>query len=374
MSELLPQLLRNLFVNSTILISFITLENQFFHNKFTPASSLYRKIVAGLAAGALGCLLIAFGTDINGVYIDLRVVPIIITAIYLSSESAAAATVIIAVSRVIYGGPGFVSCVAFLFVLIMGAGCILIGRMKIKTGYQWLLSGALVSAFSCVNISLMLGGGSQAAQADTIYIIFLFPTGFLLYLILEKINEFNNMFDRVEKDARKDFLTGLNNVRRFDTLLNSFVGQAKRRGEPLSLLFIDIDFFKKVNDTYGHPEGNLVLNGLGRILEDSCRSMDIVSRNGGEEFSVLLPDCPPDKAMQIAERMRANVESYRFVLENGMTISITISIGVATFPLHAADPNQLLERADMALYSAKREGRNCVRLFTGRKEASVAET
>lgn len=123
---------------------------------------------------------------------------------------------------------------------------------------------------------------------------------------------------------------------------------------------IDIDFFKKVNDTYGHAEGDAVLRELGKILLKSCRSYDIVSRNGGEEFTILLLDCPEIQALQIAERVRYSVETHPFIMTNETQINITVSIGVSSYPEATNKIEKLLELADETLYIAKRTGRNKV--------------
>ena len=126
------------------------------------------------------------------------------------------------------------------------------------------------------------------------------------------------------------------------------------------MLFIDIDFFKKVNDTFGHQNGDKVLEDLGKILLNSCSHSDVVSRNGGEEFSILMTDCPRDKVMEVAERIRKAVQDHKFYLIDGQAINITISIGVAIYPDTVNDINLIVEKADSALYEAKRTGRNRV--------------
>lgn len=364
MPELMAQMLKQLFINFTILISFITIGNQFFRDKLDIASSpLHRRLITGAASGMLGCILMAFGFNLHGVYIDLRIVPVIIMGIYLSPESVVTSALLISVVRLLFAGPSLASGVAFLGMLAIGAMCLFVGRMKVGLKLKWVFSVAGACVINFLNFSLMIAGVRQAMEVWSVYFCAIAVTSLVLYFIMDRIGESNRIFDRADKDSKRDFLTGLNNVRQFDVLLNDSVEQARERGQCLSLLFIDIDFFKKVNDTYGHPEGNVVLSELGRVLVASCRGGDSVSRNGGEEFSVLLPDCPPEQAMEIAGRMRENVERKRFLLSSGVEISITVSIGVASFPLHASDPDKLLEDADIALYCAKREGRNRVRLF-----------
>jgi len=168
------------------------------------------------------------------------------------------------------------------------------------------------------------------------------------------------LLNRLEQESTLDFLTGLNNVRQFDNALNEAFLNVKNKNERLSILIIDIDFFKKVNDTYGHLAGDSVLQQLGIVLSSSCRSFDIVSRIGGEEFSVILPDCPMEQAIEVAERLRLAVEMNKFIISNETKINITISIGTATYPDNVNNLENLINTADTALYSAKRSGRNKV--------------
>jgi diguanylate cyclase len=164
----------------------------------------------------------------------------------------------------------------------------------------------------------------------------------------------------MEKLVKTDALTGLFNIREFDSMLKKTTCHAHLRGEKLSLLLVDIDFFKNVNDTYGHPAGDEVLKELGKVLVSVCRTFDIVCRNGGEEFSIILPDCPFSHAMEIGERVRAAVSKHPFFLPNRECISIAVSIGVASYPETAANAEQLYQQADDGLYQAKRTGRNRV--------------
>ncbi|WP_406540839.1 GGDEF domain-containing protein [Clostridium ljungdahlii] len=133
----------------------------------------------------------------------------------------------------------------------------------------------------------------------------------------------------------------------------------------MSLIFLDIDYFKEINDKYGHGSGDIVLKNLANILTNTCRAFDIISRNGGEEFSVLLLNCPTADAIQVAERIRQNVEAYSFHISNKTTIHITISIGVSTYPSLTNNIDNLLSDADTALYKAKNEGRNKIILYKG---------
>ncbi|MBI5936663.1 MAG: GGDEF domain-containing protein [Betaproteobacteria bacterium] len=152
-----------------------------------------------------------------------------------------------------------------------------------------------------------------------------------------------------------DALTGICNRRCFETSLETLFKQAKRYGTEFSLLIMDVDKFKSYNDAFGHPQGDIALREVARVLRAHARDSDFVARMGGEEFGVLLPRTGSDGAMILAERFRQGIEAT--VWPNR---PITISIGVATFRADVASPDYLLKLADEALYQAKGNGRNCV--------------
>jgi diguanylate cyclase (GGDEF)-like protein len=165
--------------------------------------------------------------------------------------------------------------------------------------------------------------------------------------------------------ATTDPLTRLSNRRQLGELLPRELMRA-RRGDgkvssgKLAALLIDLDFFKKINDTFGHEAGDLVLSDVGKLLRALIRASDIACRYGGEEIAVILPDTTLKVAVERAESIRVKIGGLRFVHEGGSFGPVTASIGVAVFPDHAGDAEGLLRAADAALYRAKRDGRNRV--------------
>ena len=157
-----------------------------------------------------------------------------------------------------------------------------------------------------------------------------------------------------------DPLTGLNNRRYLETHLASMVDVAAARGRSCSLMILDIDHFKVVNDTYGHAAGDEVLKGFAARVKRVIRTVDLMCRLGGEEFVIVMPDTPHVVAMRIAERVRASVEQQGFAINNDTAqIPVTVSIGLAERG-HDSGPENLFRRADTALYQAKNSGRNRV--------------
>ncbi len=165
------------------------------------------------------------------------------------------------------------------------------------------------------------------------------------------------LHSEIEKLATTDGLTGLYNHRRFQEKLLEEFKRLNRHSAPVSLLLTDIDFFKKVNDTYGHPAGDLVLKGVSQIIGEVIRDIDVPARYGGEEFAVILPGTDTDGSKNIAERLRKAVMDKIFSAD-GKVLKVTISIGIATAPADAGSKEELIGKADQALYHAKHNGRN----------------
>ena len=161
----------------------------------------------------------------------------------------------------------------------------------------------------------------------------------------------------IERLAISDGLTGLFNHRHFQERLTQEMRRLERLPGSLSVLIIDIDYFKRVNDTYGHPVGDAVLQGVADIITATIREIDIAARYGGEEFAVILPGTEARGAMKMAERLRKTVMEEKYSGE-GDTFRVTVSIGVAAYPDGISSKEELIDRADKALYHAKRSGRN----------------
>jgi diguanylate cyclase (GGDEF)-like protein len=159
--------------------------------------------------------------------------------------------------------------------------------------------------------------------------------------------------------AVRDPLTGLYNRRHMDSTLEDETEQALSTGQSLTVVMIDIDHFKKLNDTYGHKMGDAALQQLGKLLKQRKRTTDIACRFGGEEFLILMPGAGASEGIQLAETIRREFEQLQIQF-NGATAQRTLSAGVATFPEDGRDADTLLQAVDMALYAAKNVGRNCV--------------
>lgn len=167
-------------------------------------------------------------------------------------------------------------------------------------------------------------------------------------------------YEEVDRRARTDPLTGLFNRMHFGEQLDRTLSEADRNGQPVSLVLVDVDHFKKVNDTWGHEAGDAVLKHVARILQEGVRSVDVCVRYGGEEIAMLMAQTDRVRALEVAERLRSRIAAT-VVRHAGAEIAVTASFGVATYPETVTVRDRLFPAADEALYAAKHDGRNCVR-------------
>lgn len=181
----------------------------------------------------------------------------------------------------------------------------------------------------------------------------------LLATLSTRIRNADEQISGLSDKAMKDPMTGLLNRRAFNDRISEECDRTRRYGEPFSLVLIDLDKFKSINDRHGHPAGDAVLVEFGRRLSENTRSVDLVARIGGEEFVVIMPDASLDDAHAAAERIRSAVERDRFTIEGG-AVDVTTSVGVATLCKNDMNGAALVARADAGLFLAKASGRNRV--------------
>lgn len=179
----------------------------------------------------------------------------------------------------------------------------------------------------------------------------------------------------LEERSIRDGLTGLYNHRHFYEVLNRDFQLALRNDTDLACILLDLDHFKEVNDTHGHPCGDAVLREVAAVIRRKVRKTDVVARYGGEEFAVILPLCHQSTALEVADRIREAVEEADLETESdGQPRHITVSVGICTGPENAADHEELVRRADDAMYASKRDGRNKCTVWepslSGAKEAA----
>ena len=202
-------------------------------------------------------------------------------------------------------------------------------RAEASEAYQYVLSGAGLALMLLAGLAVVAVRRAVAAEA--------------------------RVRTELRRHAMTDELTGLANRREFMASLDRSIATAKRNGTPLALALLDIDHFKRINDTYGHPAGDAVIRAIATTSVDVMRGQDTVGRLGGEEFAIILPDCSPGDAFVCCERLRMAIGTLDLELETGAPICVTVSTGLATYvPGDAAEA--MIERADAALYDAKHAG------------------
>lgn len=170
--------------------------------------------------------------------------------------------------------------------------------------------------------------------------------------------------ERLENQAARDELTGAFNRRVCREILEHHIASSHINGKSFAVILMDIDYFKLINDQYGHQVGDVVLKAFVKKIEDNLREGDLLFRWGGEEFLLLLPSLDESKQYKVAEKIRKIIEDNQIVLTDKTEISLTVSMGVSTYPQHGSTRSQLIEKADIAMYRAKANGRNKVELFT----------
>lgn len=176
------------------------------------------------------------------------------------------------------------------------------------------------------------------------------------------------LLQRAEALSVTDDLTRLYNSRYLNQVLRREVKRASRSGRPLSVLFLDLDGFKAINDTYGHLAGSRALVEAGAVIRTSARETDIVARFGGDEFAIVLPETGGSGALAVGERIRARIAEHSFLAEDGVNHHLTASVGVATLPDVALSPDGLLQAADAAMYQVKDRGKNGIQSAAGRAD------
>ncbi len=356
-------------LNACILIAFLSVVQHTRREKdIFQAKSFLGKTSFGIYFGVLGVILMLNSVRITSdVILDFRHIPVLLSAFYGGLYPSIITSAIIAVFRLLFLGISSSSINGATAALLIGIGFGFIFKVKSLEKNKWIYSALYFVMITCVSSWIAMKDIDLFLQTMIIFYLGYFTVSYFIIKYTTYLIEIQNIYRKLKVESTKDFLTGLNNVRQFDILFNNISQMTMRKHEDLSMLFIDIDFFKKINDTYGHNAGDSVLKSLSTILTSTCRTYDMVSRNGGEEFSILLLDRSSEKAIEIAERLRINVENSDFFIADNKSINITISVGVSSYPEKTSQINNLIENADTALYQAKKTGRNKVVLYDGNR-------
>lgn len=234
---------------------------------------------------------------------------------------------------------GFIGCLALTSLLAVSALLTLMANPAVSLGVTYLLGIIVLLAMGCAGFA-----------AFTIY-----P---MVRRFSEEKVEYAAKSETFRNAALTDSLTGLQNRRYFDDTLNEYMREFAAIGKPIGIIIVDLDFFKRINDTYGHDNGDLVLRAVSICLQQQVRGHDILARLGGEEFAIVFPNVDEFSLAQLAERVRSAIEQIHLVLD-GERVAISASIGGALWD-RMENMSSLVKRADKHLYAAKNNGRNQV--------------
>jgi diguanylate cyclase (GGDEF)-like protein len=245
---------------------------------------------------------------------------------------------------------------------------LLAAMLRLGRGHSWRASGLF--SFESLSTDLVLATLGVLVTAMWHSNRWLVPLALAPLVLIHR----SLVVPILEEEARVDPKVGLFNPRHFAAALADELDRAARFGRPLSLLMIDLDLLREINNSYGHLAGDTVLQGIAEIFRTELRNYDVPARFGGEEFSILLPETSRESAVEIAERIRAAVAARDFVVDTSPdSIHATVSIGVAAFPADARNATELLHRADVAVYGAKLAGRDRVLAADGEPVAPATE-
>jgi len=252
-----------------------------------------------------------------------------------------------------------------LYLLVIVACAITLGRVMTLLEIVMIASCYLYMGFHLYSVDVF--------RPETFTILMAHFSPFLLvaYVTSMLADDIISARKKIMILSHTDELTGLLNLRAFNLLLEKEIARVKRNKQPFTMLMIDVDGLKQVNDHYGHSAGSRLIKTVARAIEGVVRESDILARYGGDEFIVLLPGTGIDSAHLCAERIRTAVSNCSFDV-SGRRVSATTSIGIASYPDSAAEAQAVLDKADMALYRSKQNGRNCVTRYATELEPVLA--
>ncbi|MDO3412054.1 diguanylate cyclase [Saccharibacillus sp. CPCC 101409] len=349
---------KELFVNFTVLATLLFFGNILLNkvNRSRFRDSRWKSWGAGAALGIVGIVLMKFSFPLSDhAVVDLRQTAIII-ALYIGGIPAGlTASVVIAIFRMFFFGEfGYSSIIgAGNAMLTFALAASFLRPYKLEP-VRW--GFAFFVQFSVFLLSFFLVVGVQAFDVVPVYAPIIIGDGVFTFLMLRHLKRSNELFMFMEEAAHKDFLTGLNNPRAFHLLYERRVSLTVKTKERFALILLDIDHFKQINDTYGHPGGDAILRQFGALLPMNTPSNSYCARQGGEEFAIVLDRLNDREIGEVSERIRLAVEEHPFVLDDGRILRLTVSIGYGSSD--SGSPKTLFNRVDEALYRAKEKGRN----------------
>ncbi|WP_197660055.1 GGDEF domain-containing protein [Mobilitalea sibirica] len=344
------------------MITIIFIVSQLFKNSgIYNTSPLKIRLKLGILGGISAIILIHFSIEVSpNVIMDLRDFSIILTAFFGGMLPVVITGVITTIYRLLYKGISETSFLVPIGIMAISIGC---GALSLtKLNYIW--KSVLMFFYSLIIRSIIYFFVIEDKEAALKVVLVTWIASIMIgigvyYLVLYLVAS-HKVLKNLKKESTYDYLTGLNNTRSFSRKFSEIKQETNLNHRKLTLMIIDIDHFKHVNDTYGHETGDLVLKQLGRLLRSYRKEYSLISRIGGEEFAIILQNTSREEAYDKAETLRKTVMTHKFYNKDGKKIKITISIGLAVYPETLSEISKLKETADLKLYEAKRTGRNKV--------------
>lgn len=323
--------------------------------------------VIGIVAGLVGFVLMESSyQSTDTVIIDARHVVVLFAGIFGGPIAPIISGVIIGLARMMMMD-GFTTTG-----LLAGLNIISIGLIIGVVSYKYPITfknAPLYFVYATTQIAMLLAYLMYHSTKDYLQLVYFVIYSFVafftvLYILIELNDHFKKIRD-IELLSETDYLTGLYNNRKFYQVTHDFITHSRN---PFCMISIDIDHFKKVNDVNGHPVGDEILRQLGERLKQLLVLEDCyITRNGGEQFIVLFPNSPPAIGLDLGERIRSSVARKPFILMENHEVSISVSIGVSSYPDNGSTIKELYAAADAAMYEAKSLGRNRVFHYNNRK-------
>lgn len=350
---MIVDLMSGLFINAAILISSIALGFMSLEIFLKEPSVRAKKIFLGIAAGAVGCLLMLYSVRVNTEQIiDLRIIPVILVGLYYSNTSSIIAVLIINTFRLIWFDITSASIIAIAAVSIITVFLCYVSRLNISYLKKW-------TYLLLANILVSMGGfgffmnGPEFWDIIIPFFIGTVTIGTLTYHMMNYLIMFQKGYNQVIKDSSRDYLTGLYNSRQFYFMFAQVANRAEINNKPVSMLFLDIDNFKEINDQYGHIEGDSVLRKVSTILLQTINDAGIVARLGGDEFVVLFENHNHEKTLEVSEMIKNEVRDVVFTSEKDKQYTVHVTIGAASYPETVENMDDLIRIADEDLYKNK---------------------
>jgi len=358
--------------NVTLLMAGFYLLGKLSPLPITRESPRLTRVLYGLALSMISLLLMQMTIEAApGVMIDLRHVPVIVAAYF----GGVIPTTIVTVAIIVYRfsmGTNLAAFTAFGFIIAVALGTSLIVReMPPYAKRTFTLVTLYATALHALVLWIVLPKQILLLEVMSVVIPASFVSSWLALLIIRDIRLTKQSLRVLRQKAQLDFLTGLNNSRAFNEYFTDLKQRLILNKQSIVLLTIDIDHFKQINDTYGHEAGDEVLRQFASRLRDGVAESGYLSRNGGEEFSVLFEGVPLAEVIPLAEQLRERIACSPFRLAT-TDLPLTASFGLAAYDETTSQIDHLLPDADAALYQAKQQGRNQVVLFSPNAESAVS--